>query len=233
MNIANEVTYIATDRQRQVIPWVRVKDRNGVVTEYKAADSKLTDAQIATAGPRRMDCVDCHNRPTHIYRSPDRAVDTALVSGKIDKTLPYIKQQTVAVLAADYPTTDAGVAAIAKALPAYYEKTYPDAYKTKRAQIDGAVKSVQEVFRAIRFPEMRVDWRTHPDNLGHFASMGCFRCHDDQHVSKDGKKISKDCQICHTVLPETGSSNAAFEHPIDIGDLRGVNCADCHTGGGM
>jgi hypothetical protein len=95
------------------------------------------------------------------------------------------------------------------------------------------VKSVQEVFRAIRFPEMRVDWRTHPDNLGHFASMGCFRCHDDQHVSKDGKKISKDCQICHTVLPETNAANAAFEHPVDIGDLRGVNCAECHTGGGM
>jgi len=233
MNIANEVTYIATDRQRQVIPWVRVKDRNGVVTEYKSTESKLTDAQIATATTRRMDCVDCHNRPTHIYRSPDRAVDTALLSGKIDRTLPFIKQQAVTVLAADYPTTDAGIAAIGKILPAYYEKTYPDAYKNKRAQIDGAVKSVQDVFRAIRFPEMRVDWRTHPDNLGHFASMGCFRCHDDQHVSKDGKKISKDCQICHSVLPDSNSTNAAFEHPVDIGDLRGVNCADCHTGGGM
>jgi hypothetical protein len=63
--------------------------------------------------------------------------------------------------------------------------------------------------------------------------MGCFRCHDDKHVSKDGKKISKDCQICHTVLPETNTANAAFEHPVDIGDLRGVNCAECHTGGGM
>jgi len=233
MNIANEVTYIATDRQRQVIPWVRVKDRNGVVTEYKAADSKLTDAQIATSPTRRMDCVDCHNRPTHIYRSPDRAVDTALLSGKVDRTLPFIKQQAVTVLAADYPTTDAGVKAIARDLPAYYQKTYPDIYKTKRPQIEGAVASLQQIFQGIRFPEMRVDWRTHPDNLGHFASMGCFRCHDDNHVSKDGKKISKDCQICHTVLPDTNSTTAAFEHPVDIGDLRGVNCADCHTGGGM
>jgi nitrate/TMAO reductase-like tetraheme cytochrome c subunit len=232
MNIANEVTYIATDRQRQVIPWIRVKDRNGKVTEYRAEGAKLTEAQIATAVQRRMDCVDCHNRPTHIYRSPDRAVDTALRGGKIDRALPFIKQQAVAVLAADYPSTDAGVAAIAKNLPAYYKEHYPDAYTGKKARIDGAVVELQQIFKGIRFPEMRVDWRTHPDNLGHFASMGCFRCHDDQHVSKDGKRISKDCQICHTVLPEPNAS-AAFEHPVDIGELRDVNCADCHTGGGM
>ncbi|MEO8034292.1 MAG: NapC/NirT family cytochrome c [Acidobacteriota bacterium] len=232
MNIANEVTYIATDRQRQVIPWVRIKDHQGHVTEYKAEDSKLTDAQIATAEKRRMDCVDCHNRPTHIYRSPDRSVDSALLNGRIDRTLPFIKQQGVAVLAADYPTTEAGIAAIAKVIPAYYQKTYPEVYKTRLPQINGAVASLKTVFRAIRFPEMRVDWRTHPDNLGHFANIGCFRCHDDLHVSKDGKRISKDCQICHSVLVE-GNANGTFEHPVDIGDLRGANCADCHTGGGM
>ena len=234
MNIANEITYVATDRQRQVIPWVRVKDRSGKITEYKAVDSKLTDAQLATATKRRMDCVDCHNRPTHIYRSPDRSVDTAILTGKIDRTLPFVKQQGVAVLAADYASTSAGVSAIAKAIPAYYEKTYPGLSRTKGVQIGNAVAALQDIFRAIRFPEMRVDWRTHPDNLGHFASAGCFRCHDDQHVSKDGKKISKDCQICHTVLPDgAASANAVFTHPVDIGDLRGVNCADCHTGGGM
>lgn len=232
MNIANEVTYLATDRQRQVIPWVRIKDRNGKVTEYKAEDSKLTDAQIATATTRRMDCVDCHNRPTHIYRSPDRAVDSALFTARIDSSLPFIKQQAVAVLAADYPSTNAALGAIARNLPAYYAKTYPEAYKAKRAQIDGAVASLQQIFQTTRFPEMRVDWRTHPDNLGHFASMGCFRCHDDKHVSKDGKRISKDCHICHTVLPENNAT-AEFVHPVDIGDLRAVNCADCHTGGGM
>ena len=232
MNIANEVTYIATDAQRQVIPWVRIKDRQGNVTEYKAADSKLTDAQIATADKRRMDCVDCHNRPTHIYRSPDRAVDMAIQSGRLDRSLPFLKQQAVSVLAADYLTTDAAVRAIAKNLPAYYEKSYPEAYRTKRASIDHAVAELQSVFKTIRFPEMKVDWRTHPDNLGHFGSIGCFRCHDDQHVSKDGKRISKDCNTCHTVLPET-AGEATFVHPVDIGDLRGVNCADCHTGGGM
>lgn len=232
MNIANEVTYIATDRQRQVIPWVQVKDRNGRVTVYKAEGSTLTDAQIATAKRRTMDCVDCHNRPTHIYRSPDRAVDSALRGGKIDRSLPYIKQQAVTVLAKDYESTDAAMKGIAGELPAYYQENYPDVFNARKQQLDGAVAELQRIFKTTRFPEMKVDWRTHPDNVGHMMSSGCFRCHDDQHVSADGKRISKDCQICHTVLSET-SSEAAFEHPIDIGDLRGVNCADCHTGAGM
>jgi nitrate/TMAO reductase-like tetraheme cytochrome c subunit len=232
MNIASEVTYMATDPHRQQIPWVRVKDRSGHVTEYLLEGSKLTAAQIAASPKRRMDCIDCHSRPTHIYVSPDRAVDRALLAGSIDRTLPYVKQQAVAIVAKDYPSTPAAVRAIAADLSGYYQKTYPAVYSAKKAAIEGAVTAVQQIFSTTRFPEMRVDWRTHPDNIGHFTSMGCFRCHDDQHVSSDGKRLSKDCQICHTVL-SAGQSNAQFEHPVDLGDLRSVNCSDCHTGGSM
>ncbi len=233
MNITNEMTYLATDEHRQQIPWVRMRNRkSGRVTEYLAEGSKLTPAQIATAPKRTMDCVDCHNRPTHIYLSPDRAVDRALLTGAIDRSLPFVKQQTVAVLAKDYKTTSEAMQAIAKELPGYYSASYPAVYSAKKAAIEGAVKAAQQIFTSTRFPEMRVDWRTHPDNVGHFFSMGCFRCHDDQHVSSDGKRITKDCQICHSVLSET-QTNAQFEHAIDLGDLRSVNCADCHTGAGM
>lgn len=233
MNIANEVTYIATDRQRQVIPWVQLKDRkSGHVTVYKAEDSKLTDAQIAAASRRRMDCVDCHNRPTHIYVSPDRSVDRALLTGAIDRSLPFAKQQAVAMLAKDYPSTDAALRGIANEYPAWYQQNQPAAFNAKRKEISAAVSTLQQIFKTTRFPEMRVDWRTHPNNVGHFNSAGCFRCHDDQHVSADGKRISKECNVCHTVLRE-GTAAASFEHPIDLGDLRLVNCADCHTGGGM
>ena len=44
MNIANEVTYIATDEQRQVIPWVRTEDESGSVTEFVAKDGAPTQA---------------------------------------------------------------------------------------------------------------------------------------------------------------------------------------------
>jgi hypothetical protein len=233
MNIANEVTYIATDEHRQQIPWVRIRNRTtGEMTEYMSESAKLTDAQLATLPRRTVDCVDCHNRPTHVYMSPDRAVDRALAAGQIDKTLPFAKQQAVAVLAKDYTSTPQAVGAIAADFPAYYQKTYPAVYSAKKARIDTAVVALQQIFSSTRFPEMRVDWRTHPDNVGHFMSSGCFRCHDDQHVSKDGKRISKDCSICHSVVSEN-QTNAQFEHPVDLGDLRSVNCADCHTGGGM
>ncbi|MDP9193120.1 MAG: NapC/NirT family cytochrome c [Acidobacteriota bacterium] len=233
MNIANEVTYVAEDRQRQTIPWVRTRDRaTGKITEYRSAESKMTDAQIAAAPKRTMDCVDCHNRPTHIYTSPDRSVDVALHSGRIDRSLPYIKQQAVAAVAKDYDSTPAAVSGIRADLEAFYRDNHPEVYAAKQKQIVAAAGELQQIFKTTRFPEMKVDWRTHADNVGHMRTLGCFRCHDDQHVSKDGKRISKECDVCHTVVSETGA-NASFEHPIDLGDLRSVNCSDCHTGGGM
>jgi nitrate/TMAO reductase-like tetraheme cytochrome c subunit len=233
MNLANEVTYVATDRQRQEIPWVRIKDQAGHVTEYTIEGSKLTAAQLASMPSRRMDCVDCHSRPAHRYVAPDRSVDQALLGGRIDRSLPFAKQQAVAVLSKDYQTTSQAVKAIGDDYRAYYAKTYPAVYAAKQASVDHAIVTLQQIFTTTRFPEMKVDWRTHRDNVGHLYSTGCFRCHDDQHVSKEGKKISKDCTICHTVLPEAGAANAEFQHPVDLGDLRGLNCADCHSGGTM
>ncbi len=233
MNIANEVTYVAADKQRQVIPYVRVRNRKtGQVTEYRAEDSKLTEAQIAAAQKRTMDCVDCHNRPTHIYRSPDASVDKALRAGRIDRSLPFIKQQAVTVLAADYASTAEAVPAIRAGLETFYRDNHAEVYAAKRQQIAGAAAELQQIFKTTRFPEMKVDWRTHADNVGHMRTQGCFRCHDDQHVSRDGKRLSKDCNLCHTVLT-AGGTTAEFEHPIDLGDMRAVNCSDCHTGGGM
>ena len=233
MNINNEITYVATDRQRQEIPWVQMRNRKtGKVTVYKSQAAEITDEQIAAAAKRTMDCVDCHNRPTHIYLSPESSVDTALLAGRIDRSLPYAKQQGVAVLAKDYDTTDAAIRTIATDFPAWYQENHPDVFTAKKKSIDAAVVALQDIFRGTRFPEMKVDWRTHPDNAGHFNSMGCFRCHDDQHMSAEGKTISKDCDICHTVLAE-GNVTAAFEHPVDMGDMREYNCSDCHSGGGM
>jgi len=233
MNIANEITYAATDDKRQVIPWVRLRDRKtGKVTEFRAQDSTLTPAQLAAVPKRTMDCVDCHNRPTHIYQSPDNAVDIALRANRLDRTLPFIKQQGVAVLEKDYDSTKSAVSAIRAGLETYYRENHPEVFAAKRPQIVASATALQQIFQSIRFPEMKVDWRTHPDNIGHMRTQGCFRCHDDQHVSSDGKVISKACDVCHTVLAE-GGATAAFEHPIDLGDMRSVNCSDCHTGGGM
>ena len=237
MNIANKIEYVAADEKRQTIPYIHVEDQQGRITEYYAKDSTLTKDQIAKTPRHHMDCVDCHNRPTHIYVSPDQSVDQSLLSHRIDSSLPFVKQEAVTVLTANYPTTDAAGQGIAKGMENFYESKYPDVAKTKQLEIRNAVAEVQQIFKRTTFPEMKLNWQTHPNNLGHFYYNGCFRCHDGQHVSNDGKVISKDCNQCHTLLPEPGSvsvaSNAppAFQHPVDIGDLTQVNCADCHTGG--
>ena len=238
MNIGNKIEYVAADEKIQVIPYVRVEDLQGRVTEYYAKDSTLSKDQIAKAEKHRMDCVDCHNRPTHIYVSPDLSVDQSLMGRRLDVSLPFIKQEAVAVLAANYNTTDEAMRGIASGLQGYYESKYPDVAKTKQLEIRNAVTEVQQIFRRTTFPEMKLNWQTHPNNLGHYYSVGCFRCHDGQHVSADGKVVSKDCNQCHTLMTQTeGATNVAantmptFKHPVDLGDMTQVNCADCHTGG--
>lgn len=238
MNIANEITYIATDDQRQVIPYIYVKDMQGRISQYMSKDSPLTREQIATLPRHRMDCVDCHNRPTHIYVPPDRAVDESLLTGRLNSSLPYIKQQAVTVLTNTYPATEAAMEGIATGLHAFYLTKYPQIDKDRPDDISKAIAEVQRIYRSTTFPEMKLDWKTHPNNIGHFYFPGCFRCHDGQHLTSDGRAVRKDCDICHTLLDqEQGATlpitmaGTPFNHPVDIGDLSQVNCNDCHTGG--
>jgi len=238
MNIANVITYVAADEKHQVIPFVRVKDMQGRVTDYYAKDSTLSKEQIAKAPMRRMDCVDCHNRPTHIYVPPDQAVDQSLLAHRLDASLPYVKQQAVAVLTANYKTTDEAMQGIAKGMQDFYESKYPEQAKSKALEIRNAVEEVQAVYQRTLFPEMKLNWQTHPNNIGHLYFNGCFRCHDGQHVSADGKVVPKDCDTCHTILGQqegttqmVSSEGGKFQHPVDLGDLTQVNCSDCHNGG--
>jgi nitrate/TMAO reductase-like tetraheme cytochrome c subunit len=238
MNIANKMTYFATDEQRQVIPWVRMQDSKGNIIDYVTKDNPPTQAQIDKADKRRMDCIDCHNRPTHIYTAPDISVDRSMVAGSIDPSLPFIKAQSVEALTADYKTQGEAEQAIADKISKFYADKYPQIASSKADPIKNSIREIQRIYGTTFFPTMKVNWKTHPNNIGHMYYPGCFRCHDGNHVSKDGKVISKDCNSCHTLLDqEEGASHLAqmqnqpFKHPVDIGDLTAVNCADCHSGG--
>ncbi len=233
MNIGFRISYAVTDPKRQKIDWVQIKSlETGKVDTYKAKDTELSDAQLAAAPKRSMDCIDCHNRPTHIYVPPDRSVDHSLSGGRLDPTMPFIKQQAVAALTADYKTTPEAMQGIERSLREFYAK-YP---AVQPATLNNAIKEVQRIFSSSIFPEMKVDWRTHPDNIGHFYYAGCFRCHDGQHLNAEGKAVSNDCSVCHVIQQqETGSASAslsgvAFNHPG--GEIpEGMKCMDCHTGG--
>jgi hypothetical protein len=238
MNIANKIEYYASDEKRQNIPWVRLTDSYGKVTEYTVKDNPPKPEEIAKAEKRRMDCVDCHNRPTHIYVPPDFSVDRAMALDVINPSLPYIKQQGVQVLTADYKSSAEAQKAIPEKIAAFYNEKYPQIASSKPETVKAAAAELQRIYGTTFFPEMRVNWQTHPNNVGHFYSAGCFRCHDGNHVSADGKVISKDCNACHTLAAqEEGKEklaaipNQQFKHPVDLGDLTAVNCSDCHSGG--
>lgn len=240
MNIANQVTYIAKDAQRQVIPWVQMKDREGHITVYQSKDAPLTHGQVAAGSKRVMDCIDCHSRPSHIFTSPDQAVDGSLLAHRLDPEMPSIKAEAVAALTKPYTTSEQAHEGIAASLTEFYAAKYPDRYPANSEALRQAIAEVKSVYDSTIFPYMKVDWRTHPNNVGHYYFPGCFRCHDGQHVSADGKVISKDCNTCHSVLaqsdtrmPVTTTPSVGFKHPIDLGDLTQVNCSDCHTGGSM
>jgi hypothetical protein len=197
-DVANEIDYIATDDKRQVIPYVRVKDRTGAVREYVAEG--VTPDQLAKGERRRMDCMDCHNRPSHqMAASAERAVDAAMARADVPTTLPFVRRESVRVLKANYPTGGAASEAIAKGLRDFYRGSYESIYNGRRQDVEKAVAGVQQVYRRNVFPEMRVQFGTYPNNVGHLDFPGCFRCHDDNHQAKDGTTISQDCETCHTI----------------------------------
>jgi len=240
MNIANEVWYGAADPQRQKIPWVRMKDMQGRVTDYYDQSVSLTPEEMKKLEIRRMDCMDCHNRPSHIFRDPDGAVDTALLTGLIDSSLPYIKREAVRVLSQSYASTEKAREGIATSLDSFYVTKYPKLYAKKREEIKKAIAEVQRIFQTNIFPEMKVDWRTHPDNIGHTLFPGCFRCHEGKHVSKEGKVIRKDCQLCHTIIaqeskvPRPADVEVAekFRHPWPLKEKHAqLSCNQCHLRG--
>jgi hypothetical protein len=198
MNVANEVEYIATDDQRQVIPWVRIKDGNGNVTEFVAEGTK---PEALAKGERRvMDCMDCHNRPSHpIAATPERAINELMARGDVPKTLPFVRRETVKTLKASYATQEGAEGEISRALRDFYRTHYPAQSMTARQDVEKAVRATIGVYRRNVFPEMNVQFGTYPSNIGHMDSPGCFRCHDDNHKSKDGTKIGQDCDTCHSV----------------------------------
>ena len=181
MNVANVIEYIATDKTRQTIPWVRITDRDGQVREYTVAGT--TAEQLAKGERRRMDCMDCHNRPSHVIAAtPERAVDEAMASGLIPLTLPFVHRESVKALKAGNPA----------ALRDFYQSQ-------PRDQVDRAIAGVQDIYQRNVFPAMNVTFGTYPNNIGHLDSPGCFRCHDDDHKTKDGRKIGQDCETCHAI----------------------------------
>ncbi len=146
-----------------------------------------------------MDCIDCHNRPSHVFKMPVTEVDAALETGKLDATLPYIKKLGVETLT-EAKGQESDPELIAQKVRTFYQDKYPDLVKSTPERVDTAIHELQAIWKRNVFPKMNLTWGTHPNNLGHEQFPGCFRCHDDVLKNADGKAVGQDCDACHSVL---------------------------------
>jgi nitrate/TMAO reductase-like tetraheme cytochrome c subunit len=200
----DHVVRYRADEKRQTVYEVEMTAKDGTTRRYKgpAADSK--EGQAASEW-RTMDCVDCHNRPTHVYRQPAQELDAALLDRRIDPSLPYVRREGLKALVADYPSHDAARAGIAGAIADFYAASYPELASQKQDAVSAAGKALGDIWAWNVFPAMNVKWGTYNNHLGHpemSGEVGCFRCHDEQHQTAEGKTISQDCSTCHSLLAQ-------------------------------
>jgi nitrate/TMAO reductase-like tetraheme cytochrome c subunit len=200
-HIENKVEYIATDPQRQTIPWVRA-ELNGETFTFVDVTNPMSEEDLAQYEIREMDCIDCHNRASHVFRSTDEMLDESMANGILPTDLPYLRREAYQAME-DYDTFD-GVMAAIEAIPDFYEANYPEIYAENQVVLVDVVEELKDMYATSHFPEAEVNYKTYPDNLAHSEDPGCFRCHDGKHyVEDDGdKSIRLHCTICHTI-PET------------------------------
>jgi nitrate/TMAO reductase-like tetraheme cytochrome c subunit len=201
-----EIRYAAADAKRATIPWVERRNTStGETSTYLAEGAK--PEQVASLEKHTMQCVDCHNRPTHDFLPAEKALDRAIALGRISTTLPFIRKQGLAALKDRYASNAEAAQKIPAAIEAYYAQAYPQLAAERKADIADAGRAILATYDRNVFPDQRVTWGTYANNLGHTDSPGCFRCHDGSHATPDGKgTIGQDCGVCHNVLTQDEAS---------------------------
>jgi hypothetical protein len=184
------IRYSAADKKRQTIPAVEyANSHTGASRTYLATGS--TADSVRSLPTFEMQCVDCHNRAAHAFEQADRAVNQAMASGQIAASLPFVKKESIELL------KSSGAEQIPAALSAFYLKNYADAAAKHGAAIQAAGQALASIYQRNVFSDLKVTWGTYPNNLGHTDDPGCFRCHDEAHLTADKKTISQDCSLCH------------------------------------
>lgn len=243
-HIENKISYIALDEEQQEIPWVRVEMTDGSVVDYNAINSPVDTDRLDQYEIHEMDCITCHNRISHLVKTPSRAVDSALSVGDISRDIPFIRTRAVELLSGSYTSVEAAYQAFAS-LDAYYRDNYPDFYAQGQRQVAEAITVLQTLYEESNYPEQLLTWDTHPNNTGHRDAPGCFRCHDGEHFSPAGEVIRLECNLCHSIPQVVRPGEIEPSLPLTTGiepsshldstwiarhsSAFDASCANCHT----
>lgn len=201
---ALKIRYLS-DPKRSTITEIEVTRPDGSTDKFVDKDAKTPDGAVWT----EMGCTDCHSRPAHRFSTPEALVDTALSRGSIDKTLPFIKREAVAVLKTSYPSPDEAKKGIPAALQASYAKLAPNLDADGKGKVEAAGKLLAQEWTENNFPDMKVTWGTYVDYLQH--EPGCYRCHDKKHVNAKGEAVHQRCGSCHTVIVDKEEKPEALD----------------------
>jgi nitrate/TMAO reductase-like tetraheme cytochrome c subunit len=195
----NEITYTAADWERSIIPEVTLNAESEGAVTYRSPEAEQQIDEATHLLKRTMDCIDCHNRPSHVFKSVDQALDNKIFTNKIPQELPYIKREAKKVVSQEYRTQDEARAAIEEALRSFYQNEYPEVYQNQQNLVNQAIAGTRAAYVENVFPEMDIQWGTYTNNISH---DGCWRCHNYEHATEGGDVIAMDCNTCHTILAE-------------------------------
>jgi hypothetical protein len=239
INPSVKIEYISDNDKRENITYVKYTDEvSGEVHIFRNPDDPISDSLIAAQTPRTMDCIDCHNRPTHNFSSPPLYIDKTLLTGEVSKKIPFIKKVAMGILRDTFKDKDSALVFIHDSIINYYKDDYSKFLQNNQELLNNSISSIQKAFSQNTFPSMKVAYDVFPDHIGHLESEGCFRCHNNAFKSDDGRTITRDCNLCHTIIGQGNPGDMKyvnvrdtleFIHPIDIGTAwKEANCSECH-----
>ncbi len=242
IGLDHTLEYYARDEDRLDIPWIRITYDDGTIDEFIDEENPIDPKEIPEEEIRTMDCIDCHNRPSHKFDSPYTAVNKALLEGEIDPSVPEIKVVLVELLGMEYETTEEALQSIDSEMHSIYDEMVVEDAALEQP-VNQAIEAAKQIYQTNFFPEQGADWTNYPTHIGHYEFPGCYRCHDDQHKTASGKIVSNDCNLCHTITRQGEGwdeykqleyKEQEFVHPRDFGDMwEGQNCHECHGPGMM
>ncbi len=239
INPAVNIDYLSESDKREKITYVKYTNKTtGEVTIYRNSETPVSDSLVNASVLRTMDCIDCHNRPSHNYNSPTVYFNKAMITGEVSKDIPFIKKVAMGVLRETFSTIDTAMLKIEAGITDYYKTGYPDYYAKNKDLISSSVASIEKGYSQNTFPKMKVAYDLYPEHIGHLETNGCFRCHNGIFKADNGRVITKDCNLCHTIVGQGNPGkmeytnireNLEFRHPVDIGTAwKEANCSECH-----
>ena len=212
----NKIRFVNSDERKEEIMWVELTRPDGEVRSYSRDGQELPVKNDIEKNAHIMDCIDCHNRPTHLFQTPPKALDAELESYPQLRSLPYFKKTALAAVTQEYETRAEGMAAVVAAVDSFYQESYQEIWSSQRDLVDFASNTAAQVYGRNNFPEMKTDWRSHPNHIGHDDFDGCMRCHDGEMTASDGQYvIPMDCDPCHLFLADESPEPLDLSTVID------------------